>query len=85
MSHAWFMPFGDEIVVEVDDELMPMQPTSIAFGVTVVGAVTDADRPESPKADVAGASRPLAPKYRAMPAPLVTADVSVHRYSAGSV
>jgi hypothetical protein len=79
MSHAWSIPLGDEIVVEVDDELMPMQPTSIAFGVTVVGAVTDAERPEAPKAEVVGASRPLAPEYRATPAPLVTADVSVHR------
>jgi hypothetical protein len=56
------MPPGDEIVVEDDEELIPMQPTSIALAVTVVTEDAAPESADVPDAVVAGASTPEAPE-----------------------
>ena len=56
------MPLGEEIVVERDDELIPMQPTSIVFAVTVVSDGIAPESPDAADAVVAGTSGPEAPE-----------------------
>jgi len=60
------------MMTEVEPELIPRQPTSMALLVTVVTPGTVADVADAPVALDAAVSRPAAPVYRAIPPPLVT-------------
>ena len=78
---AGVMPAGAFMTMEADDELIAMQPASIAFAVAVVTPGTVPDVAAAPVAVATGVSRGLVvstPRYRAMPAPFATALVSVH-------
>lgn len=75
------------MLTPVDDESMPMQPTSMAFALEVVTAGTVPVVAVVPDADRGIASSGvfvLTPEYRAMPPAFFTDALSVHVYEVGS-
>jgi len=75
MSHASDMPDGEVRMIDVELELIPRQPTSMAPLEVVVTPGTGADVDDAPLALLGVPSRGLAwstPVYLAMPAPFVT-------------
>jgi hypothetical protein len=80
MSHASVIPGGDPIVADAALESIVMQPVSMAPGVVVVTLGRVPFVPDRPLAVFAAPSRGVTgstPEYRAMPPPLVTAELSV--------
>ena len=81
MSHAWVMPTGEPIVMEAPLASMLMQPMSIVLTVVVVTPGNVPVLADAPLAVVAATSTGVTvstPEYRAMPAPLATAELRVH-------